>query len=198
MAGAETRKHWGLVSGWITAAMLLQLATDWLYEVVFVFGSMAQLAWFALGGVLAIALLIQRIWRPALVLLAVGAGLLFSPLPQWGGWLWFRLSFEMHRPSYEAVLEDVATLPDSGEIRSMRYWIERGPPARIAFPQPTGVTDNWSAAVHDPSDAVLTARGWGVGGGGDVTVREDLESLWGGDLLSCTRITGHWHRCWFT
>ncbi|MBB4083107.1 hypothetical protein [Brevundimonas lenta] len=186
------------VALWVLGAAALLLGTDWLIEALFIVGSLLQLLWALAGLIVLIVLLLNRGWLPALALIVAAVGLVFSPLPQWGGWLWFRISFERNRPIYEQVVARAATLPAEGELDGAGYRIEPGPPVRIAFPQPVGVADNWGAVIHDPSDAVLTARGWGPAGGPDYTVRPDLQELWGGDLLSCTRITGHWHRCWFT
>ncbi|WP_156459697.1 hypothetical protein [Brevundimonas sp. Root1279] len=169
-----------------------------MFEAIFIFGTMIQLAWGCVGLALLANLLLSGRWIPTIVLVGAGAALVLAPLPQWGGWLWFRISFESHKAAYAKVVEEAPGLPRQGTAHGVRYLVEPGPPVRVAFPQPVGVADNWSAVIHDPSDAVLTARGWGAGGAGEYTARPYVQELWGGDLLTCTRITGHWHRCWFT
>lgn len=192
------RPRWLFVIGWILIAAILLLASDWLVEAIFIFGPMIQLGWACVGLAILIALLLRRRWAPAAILVAAGVALLLSPLPQWGGWLWFRISFESHKAAYMQVVTEASDLPRQGTAHGVRYLIEPGPPMRVAFPQPVGVADNWGAVIHDPTDAVLTAQGWGESGPGDYTARPDVQNLWGGDLLTCARITGHWHRCWFT
>lgn len=192
---------------WITLALVLAVpaifvtASDWLLEVnpaLYFIGVIATLAMLFAGLALCLAMMWRRRWLKAATL-AVGCALiLLAPLPAIGSHLWFRISFEANRAAYEEIVERAHALPQSGMLGDVRYRIERGPPTRIAFPQPVGIADNWGAVIHDPSDAVLTALGWGAGGAGDFTARVDLQRLWGGDLLSCARITGHWHRCWFT
>lgn len=187
---------WWVAGVW-TAVALVLLAQDWLMEAA----PVAALLSLPLMGILALATLIGSAWTGRWPLLAVSliglTGLLFSPLPRWGGALWFRISFERHRPAYDAIVARADHLPIRGKIGDAPYWIEHGPPVRVAFRQPVGVADNWGAVVHDPSGGVATARGWGTAPG-DFTVRPDLQELWGGDLLSCSRITGHYYRCWFT
>ena len=54
-----------------------------------------------------------------------------------------------------------------------------------------------SAVIHDPSDLVASAKGWGERPG-DYTAHPDVRDLWGGKLVACSRITGHYFRCDFT
>lgn len=192
---------------WITLAIVLAVpaifvtASDWLLEVnlvLYFLGIIATLAMLFVGLALCLAMMWRRQWLKAATLVAGFALILLAPLPAIGSSLWFSVSFEMNRAAYEEVVQRAHALPQSGALGDVRYQIERGPPTRIAFPQPVGIAHNWGAVIHDPSDAVLTARGWGAEGAGDFTVRADLQRLWGGDLLFCARIIGHWHRCWFT
>ncbi|WP_333591186.1 hypothetical protein [Brevundimonas sp.] len=184
---------------WSTVMSLLLFIGDWLFETVFIFGSVLQIFWFVMGvGVLAVSV-IQSGWRGGLAALVAGALVVAaSPfISTAGSWSWAWASLQSHKAVYDQVVAQAAALPDQGQIDGRQYRIERGPPVRIAFPQPVGVADNWGAVIHDPSDAVATARGW-TGKPPKHTVRSDLQELWGGDLLSCRRITGHYYRCWFT
>lgn len=188
---------WTLVLGWTFVAALLLLGSDWLFERIWALGPLLQGGWTLLGTILLIGLVIARQWLPGLVLAVAAVALLLLPLPEWGGRAWFWISFNQHREAYDSIVAEADVLPDGGQAHGVRYIIERGPPVRIAFPQPVGVADNWGAVIHDPSDGVATARGWGSRPG-EHTIRADLHELWGGDLLTCSRITGHYYRCWFT
>lgn len=155
--------------------------------------------WLLAGlGVLA-TLLITRHWR-ATGLLAILTFLAFFLAPiasSLGAGVWNRVQFKRSEAVYAEVVARAADLPDQGQMGTVAYRIERQPITRIAFPLPVGVADNWSAVVYDPSDAVATARGWGERPG-DYTARADLRGLWGGSLVSCTPLTGHYFRCDFT
>ena len=187
---------WALVAGWSAIAAGLVFASDWLFESIWILVVALQAAWALVGIALAIGLLGTRRWRHACVLVLLAALVAFSPLASWGSQTWFWVSFKLHETTYQDIVARADALPGHGEVRGVRYQIEPGPPVRIAFPQPVGVADNWGAVVHDPSDAVATARGWSKQG--DYTVRADLRELWGGDIVVCSRITGHYYRCWFT
>lgn len=184
---------------WSGLMTLLLLAGDWLIEVAFIFGPLLQIFWLMLGlGVLAFSL-IKSGWRGGLATILAG-GLVVATAPflsAAGGWGWAWISLRSNKAVYDRVVARAASLPDRGEIDGRRYLIERGPPVRIAFPQPVGIADNWGAVIHDPSGAVATATGW-TGKPQRFTVRADIRELWGGDLLACRRITGDYYRCWFT
>lgn len=188
-----------LILVWSIVMCLLLLAGDWLIESAFILGAVLQIFWFLLGfGLLAFSTF-RSGWRGGLA--AICAGVLIIAVAPFissaGGWGWAWISLQSHRAVYERVVAQAAVLPDEGRFNGHSYRIERGPPVRVAFPQPVGVADNWGAVIYDPSDAVATAKGWGAKPGAH-TVRPDIQNLWGGDLLSCRRITGHYYRCWFT
>lgn len=188
---------WMLVAAWSAVAVGLVFASDWLFEKIWVLGLGIQGIWALVGALLCLSLLFTGRWRHAGAVILVAALVIFSPLASWGGQAWFWISFRQHQDVYRGIVARSASLPPEGTFRGVRYRIEPGPPVRIAFPQPVGVADNWGALVHDPSDAVATAKGWGKQPG-EYTVRADLQDLWGGDIVSCSRITGHYYRCWFT
>ncbi len=186
-----------MVLGWTAVASALLLAYAWLFEVVWVLTIPLYGLWVLIGAGWLLMLLVKGLWRPAVTLLAAAVLLLFSPLPDWGGRLWFWISFKRHEPVYERIVASAAGLPKHGKLEGVRYHIEHGPPVRVAFPQPVGIADNGGAVVHDPTDGVATAQGW-VGEAGEFSVRPDLQELWGGDIVDCDRISGHYFRCWFT
>jgi hypothetical protein len=193
-----TRGEWLAILwpvGSLVLAALVPAIGDW--NVFFL--PLILWGWLLVGlGVLA-ALLISRNWRAA-GLLAILTFLTFFLAPvvsSLGAGVWNRSQFQRSEAVYADVVARAASLPNEGRIGAVGYRIERGPPTRIAFPLPVGVADNWSAVVHDPSDAVATVRGRGERPGDD-TARPDLRALWGGQLVSCTRITGHYFRCDFT
>lgn len=178
-------------------ATLTLLAGDWLMEVNFLLRIVA-LPLIGLGGLVVLAALtITKQWKAVGALIAAAIVLIVLPLPSWGGRLWFFISFNQHRQAYDAVVAEANGLPRNGIRYGVSYRIEPGPPLRVAFPQPVGIADNWGAVIHDPSDGVAAAKGWGETNG-DYTIRPDLQELWGGDIVGCSRITGHYYRCWFT
>lgn len=156
-------------------------------------------SWLLAGLCVLAALLITRSWRAAglLAILAFLTAFLTPFVSSLGAGVWNRAQFKRSEKVYADVVAHAARLPSEGSIGTVSYRIERRPITRIAFPLPVGVADNWSAVVYDPSDAVATARGWGERPG-DYTARSDLRGLWGGELVACTRITGHYFRCDFT
>lgn len=192
-----SRTAWWLVGTWLAVATLTLLASDWMMEANFLVALIAvpvvRLA--GLGVIAALAVSGEGKAIGALIVAAIV--LIVLPLPTWRGRLWFFISFNQHRQAYDAVVAEADRLPRDGTRHGVSYRIESGPPIRVAFPQPVGIADNWGAVIHDPSDGVATAKGWGETNG-DYTIRPDLQELWGGDIVSCSRITGQYYRCWFT
>lgn len=192
-----SKTAWWLVGIWSALAALTLLASDWLTEVN-IFLAIVAVPLVGLGGLVVMAALAFSGEGKAVGVLIVAAlVLVLLPLPSWGGRVWFFISFYQHRQAYDAVVAEADGLPRDGARHGVSYRIEPGPPIRVAFPQPVGIADNWGAVIHDPSDGVATAKGWGETNG-DYTIRPDLQELWGGDIVSCSRITGHYYRCWFT
>lgn len=184
---------------WPAGALLIAAAIPAIGDWNVFFVPMVLLTWLGVGVCLLAVLLILRRFRAA-GLLAILTPLVFflSPLASSAGAsLWNQAQFQGSKAVYEDVVARASALPDSGVIGGQSYRIARGGPTRVAFPLPVGVADNWSAVVHDPSDAVATAKGWGERPG-DYTARPDVRDLWGGQLIACTRITGHYYRCDFS
>ena len=188
-----------LVFAWIIGALILAAAIPAIGDLNPFVVPIALWSWLVIGVTLLIVLLIVRHFRAA-GLLAVLTPLSFFIAPvasSVGADLWNQAQFGRSRAVYENVVARAASLPDSGVVDGRAYRIERGQTTRVAFPLPVGVADNWSAIVHDPSDLVATARGWGERPG-DYTADTEVRDLWGGKLVACTRITGHYFRCEFT
>lgn len=189
----------GLVFGWVGGALILAAAIPALGDLYPGLVPIALLTWLATGVCLLAGLLIARRFRAA-GLLAILTPLAFfiAPVVSSGGaGLWNQAQFDRSRTAYEDVVARAASLPDSGVADGRAYRIERGQTTRVAFTLPVGAADNWSAIVHDPSDLVATARGWGAQPG-DYTAHPDVRDLWGGKLVACTKISGHYFRCEFT
>jgi hypothetical protein len=100
-----------------------------------------------------------------------------------------------------AVLEHDSSLK-SGWHRTgeTRYYVEQGPPLRVAFALPGGLLDNWEGIVYDPSGAVSRAQELlrqrrMTNGRVD---HKGILSLFGGGLFRSRHIKGPWYRCGFT
>ncbi|MDB5420487.1 MAG: hypothetical protein JWR59_434 [Brevundimonas sp.] len=189
----------GLAIAWPVGALVIAAAIPVIGDWNPFFVPFVLLGWLGLGLLVLAGLLIARKWRAA-GLLAILTPLVFFLGPvasSAGAQSWNQSQFQRSRVAYEDVVARAATLPDTGVMSGVSYRIERGAVTRIAFPLPAGVADNWSAVVHDPSDLVATAEGWGARPG-DYTAHPDVRGLWGGNLVACTRITGHFYRCDFS
>lgn len=189
----------GFALTWPVGALLIAAAIPAIGDWNVFFVPVVLLTWLGVGVCLLVVLLILRRFRAA-GLLAILTPLVFflSPLASSAGAsLWNRAQFQRSKAIYEDVVARATALPDSGVVGGQSYRIARGGTTRVAFPLSAGVSDNWSAVVHDPSDAVATAKGWGERPG-NYTAREDVRDLWSSKLIACTRITGHYYRCDFT
>jgi hypothetical protein len=187
------------VFAWIIGALTLAAAIPAIGDLQPFLVPIALWSWLAIGVCLLAGLLIVRHFRAA-GLLAILTPLAFFVAPvvsSTGADLWNQAQFDRSRNVYEDVIARASALPDTGVVQEKTYRIERGQTTRVAFPLPVSVADNWSAIVHDPSDLVATARGWGARPG-DYTAHPDVRDLWGGKLVACSRITGHYFRCDFT
>ena len=110
--------------------------------------------------------------------------------------------FLLLQSSYEKVVdyasqgEPTVSWPKYG---SLAYQVDSGPVRRIAFPYSGGVVDNWQATVYDPTDAVSAAQGWvNVSGTQQFSAPPEIRGIFGGDLVWCYRLSGHYFRCAFT
>ena len=121
----------------------------------------------------------------------------------WAGDFAFGYSrFWALRPFYDQVVRQ--TLDPSGSQRPgssglISYEVDPGPPVRIVFPHFGGIVDNWEGTIYDPTDAVAAAQGWTFRSGKqEFTAPPRIRSLFGGDVVVCSRLQGHYYRCAFT
>lgn len=66
---------------------------------------------------------------------------------------------------------------------------------RVAFMTMPGFIDNWTGVVHDPTHRVALARGFSETG---FSAPRDVQELFGGDIVSCSRLIGAYYECSFT
>lgn len=78
----------------------------------------------------------------------------------------------------------------------VRYILDAGPPLRVAFSDGGGPLDQWGGFVYDPSGRVAQARGFTDQG--TLTAPARVRTLFGGDMVSCSHLTGSYYYCIFT
>ena len=144
-------------------------------------------------------------WLFAFSMLAVGIGLNFMwPfLTEFGDHYRFRRRFEANQNRYESIVSRLVTRAkfDEGWQKegSIDYFVEAGPPLRIAFRQPGGILDNWQGVIYDPSGAVLRSAQFKTDfSNWNAPTLRDIKHLFGGELMYCKHLKGHFYRCWFT
>ncbi len=193
----------------------LAIAFFWtgLRESFFPFERMPYFVWACVGMLILAQRLTTQIGsgkkRRAVVSAFLTASLAGSVLVMWpalakfGDEARFRWRFDGLRARYESIIgrqqirsELVKGWQKDGTID---YFVEVGPPMRVAFRQPGGILDNWQGVVYDPSDGVLRANAFRAdfSNWNDPALR-DVKHLFGGDLQRCTHLRGHFYRCWFT
>jgi hypothetical protein len=106
------------------------------------------------------------------------------------------VAFMAKRPAYEAVVTSLERGRAPPQRPDLRY-VAEGVPLRVAFPG-DGIGDNWSGVVYDPTDQVRAARGWKRGKPGRYTAPPRVQKWFGGDLVTCSHLAGHFYRCGFT
>lgn len=165
---------------------------------------------FALAGVVAMASIVACSVSGRHFL----SGIVVMGFPLVGGALWFMSptlqdfgttqirSYRFNRdlPKYEEIIRDLDVESESFVMKDeISFRIDNGPPLRIAFVQPGGLLDNWEGVVFDPTGEVLKAQGWVENSGRQAFSAPDhIVRLFGGDIVSCKPIQGHYYRCWFT
>jgi hypothetical protein len=146
------------------------------------------------GGLLIVCLAIlglfeRRGWKFEL-------GALFFVLPlmlmigfQGPNWLYpARLKYieipRNYAPRLQAIL---AASPDQREsVAGNQVQFDKGSTLRVAFVEPGGILDNWSAIVYDPTGLV------------GETNSPEARKCFGGDLTGAVDLGGGWYRCVFT
>ena len=104
---------------------------------------------------------------------------------------------------YRGIIEKVQREPDptagSGtwqQDRGTTYIVDYGTPRRVAF-EPSGILDNWSGIVWDPTHDVMKADGFDAKTG-RFHAPDRITKMFGGDLVTCRRLGGDWFDCSFT
>jgi hypothetical protein len=104
--------------------------------------------------------------------------------------------FAVMLPTYSRIVEVVEK--GSKLTDEIEYSVDRGPPVRVAFAK-GGIIDNWMGVVYDPSDAVAQAKGWDFSTGKQTfTAPPGVKELFGGDMVACSHLYGHYYLCGFT
>ncbi|MCR5871381.1 MULTISPECIES: hypothetical protein [unclassified Sphingomonas] len=133
---------------------------------------------------------------PSLLLTAI---CLFPPLGQAGGRIGLIAQITMYGQRFEEIIAKEGATPTAdgrGEFRGVSYWIDPGPPVRVAF-FPEGFLDNWSALIYDPTGEMMQADGFDPVTG-KFRAADRVTKLFGGDLLWCRPIWGDYYECGFT
>lgn len=94
-----------------------------------------------------------------------------------------RISLNQNRSTYESILEQADQLAPRGQVRGQTYWIDAGPPRRVAFEAFQGIPDSSSVVVYDPTGTVGDLEGQ------DAYLFQD-------EVQSCIHLEGPWHHCW--
>jgi hypothetical protein len=199
--GATTRS--GTSAGvrvWLITGFVFAGAFQLLEDYIWIAVTLPLGAWVITG----IALFIRHLFRlPALDepysryvnLGAIVAGLaLFIPFASLGSAALERVRFAWHRSDYERVVAAVqsGTTSDTG----LHYTVDPGPPARVAFPWPGGVIDNWCGVVFDPTAAVLEVNALQMGS--PRWRAASVTKLFGGDMTACRLLSKTYYLCCFT
>ena len=135
--------------------------------------------------------------------IAVVVLLLSYLLVRWQSWNIGRCSYLFRNiATYQLVIEKAAagTITESGETpNSTCYYVDPGPPIRVAFPWPGGIIDNWYGAVFDPSGEVMEVNkferdfsNW------QEPSLQGTKKLFGGHLHYAEHLYGSWYLCYFT
>lgn len=108
----------------------------------------------------------------------IGLAMASSEILSWSGFL-------LDLPGYKRVIAQLerGETPPRGPVR---YTVE-GEPLRVVFPTQEGFVDNWAGVVYDPTDQVRARK-----------VDPKVRKWFGGDMVGCTHLTGHFYRCGFT
>lgn len=191
---------WTLIWGWAVFALLIDIfwmdLYDRLAEIFLLFplalcvGAVWLACSFAARGFR------ERAWTPAVLLLA--ALVAVGTLQAWvGKEIGVLVRFHALKPRYEAIVKAI----EAGEVPSAgtRFIVEKGPPARVAFPWPGGILDNWRGVVYDPSGLLrkTSVSGPDMFSSSDPAVRDAI-GWFGGQMRRCEALGGDWYFCYFT
>ena len=174
----------------VALALLARLSRERLGGVAFAIEAMWLLAGVVLLGV--------AIWRArklddrgrhllTVAVLVLGA-LCYVPMARLGDAITVKLRFSAHRDAYAQIVAREQGDPSGEGVHERageRYFVDAGPPLRIAFIWPGGAIDNWCGAVYDPSGVVVAP----------LSERTDL---FGGDPFFCEELEAPYYQCCFT
>jgi hypothetical protein len=133
----------------------------------------------------------------------IGVAVLYAPLYTTGRRWTVEYRFASARATYDRI---VAELPE-GETSVQRltgptgeYFIDPGPPVRVAFVLPPGrFVDNWCGVVYDPTGDVMQANRFdGDWASWEDKVPTEIIKLFGGDMLTCRELDSAYYHCCFT
>ena len=115
----------------------------------------------------------------------------------------FQARFQWFLPRYQRIVADVehdSSLKSGWHTTGdIKYYVEQGPPIRVAFALPGGILDNWEGIVYDPSGEVSRAQeAWQLRMKAGRIDLERILTLFGGTLYRTKHIKGPWYRCGFT
>lgn len=125
------------------------------------------------------------------------------PVIRLGTWLGDETLLIAYRAHYHAIIaavrrgtSDQAAYGAWRHDGAVTYVADAAPPRRVAF-EPSGMLDNWSGIIWDPTHEVMKANGFDPHTG-RFRAPERITKLFGGDLVGCRRLGGDWFDCSFT
>jgi len=136
-------------------------------------------------------------WMPVVAGLALFA--LAQPAAAAGAWARRQMLLTVLEPAFGRMIAADAAGRSPPAIRygdrPLTMTVEPTSPRRYYFAL-DGMADNSAGFVYDPTDAVLAARGWGPGQ--SFTAPRHVREWFGGDIVGCSRVRGHFHYCGLT
>lgn len=112
-----------------------------------------------------------------------------------GDWINVRWTYALVKSDIEKIYQNPRPQTDVQTDFGHQYRIDAVKAVRIAYSR-GGFLDNWLAIVYDPTDEVKKARGFDDQG--NFTAPPSIRSIFGGDLVECSNIYGHFYDCSFT
>ena len=204
-----TKSAKNLLAASLTWLVLLALSVffqDQLYAALWVLSGLWWLTLYAGGAALVVGAMVLLVKAQpshrlglATPLIVPLAAFLFLHLVG-SGWV-FALRFHLNKRYYEAAVARVkaAAPAQRDKVAGRDCNVDHGPPLRIAFIEPGGFLDNYTAIVYDPTGLVMKANQFK----GDWSNWEEpklahVKQLFGGDLVWAEPVGGPWYRCGFT
>jgi hypothetical protein len=188
-----------LISLWLVLGALIILG---LRPILGGWGTPALIAWpaYILLGLALAAASLKTALRPGappglrslrpLFLFALGGGFLFAIHPwlaRYSDQQVFRARLRRDQTAYNGLLTQLPSDSASGPWRwyaHSRYWVDSGPPPRLAVAQPGLGYDGNEVALYDPVGRLDT-----------VGVAAGLPRPFGGRIGRCSMVLPSWYRC---